>query len=85
MSVTQSDSETHLFLLLLFYTSKMFCIKFELNVMRVVGQISWVTSIENSDMLMLRGVAGQKGNLYSNILGHFDREAALCSSEDISW
>ena len=40
----------------------MFCIKFELNVMHVVGQISWVTSIENSDMLMLRGVTGQNGN-----------------------
>ena len=40
----------------------MFCIKFGLNVMHVVGQISRVTSIENSDMLMLRGVAGQNGN-----------------------
>ena len=62
MSVTQSDSETDLFLLLLYYTSKMFCIKFELNVMHMVGQISCVTSIENSDMLMLRDVTGPNGN-----------------------
>ena len=58
----QSDSETHLFLLL-FYTSKMICIKFELNVMHVVGQVSWVTSLENSEYAeTLRDVAGQNRN-----------------------